>query len=189
MRGVRVDVRQRDLVRPPEALQEVPVHLPWGRPPLGAAEDDHGPSRPLRLAATPRLLLDRADLQHRVLQRGGHGLVHAARLVPLDEQRGIAVADEQRLQLLTTDTGQKRGVVDLVAVEVQDRQHRPVPDRVEELVAVPARGERGGFGPPRPPPGAGAWGGGGPNPPRWGGKFLTPPPPPFWGRRGLGGGG
>ena len=38
-----------------------------------------------------------------------------------------------------------RGVVDLVAVEVQDRQHRPVADRVEELVAVPARGEGAGF--------------------------------------------
>ena len=69
-----------------------------------------------------------------------------SRVAPLDEQRGIAVADEQRLQLLATDAGQERGVVDLVAVEVQDRQHRPVADRVEELVAVPARGERAGFG-------------------------------------------
>jgi hypothetical protein len=59
---------------------------------------------------------------------------------------GIPVADEQRLQLLAADAGQERGVVDLVAVEVQDRQHRPVADRVEELVAVPARGEGAGFG-------------------------------------------
>ena len=39
-----------------------------------------------------------------------------------------------------------RRVVDLVAVEVQDRQHRPVGDRVEELVAVPAGGQGPGLG-------------------------------------------
>ena len=141
-----MDVRDGDLVQRPEAFQIVSVHLARGRPALGAAEDDHGPARPLRLAALPRLLLDLADLQHRLFQGGGHGLVHSVRVVALDEQRGIAVSDEQRLQLLTTDTGQERGVVDLVAVELQDRQHRPVADRVEELVAVPARGERASFG-------------------------------------------
>ena len=38
------------------------------------------------------------------------------------------------------------GVIDLVAVQVQDRQHGPIRDRVEKLVAVPARGERTGLG-------------------------------------------
>ena len=40
----------------------------------------------------------------------------------------------------------QRGVVNLVAVEVQHRQHRPVPDRVEELVAMPASGQGAGLG-------------------------------------------
>src|SRR5262249_29688972 len=43
MRGIGVDVRQRDLVRPPEAFQVVPVHLARGRPAFGGAENDHGP--------------------------------------------------------------------------------------------------------------------------------------------------
>ena len=44
------------------------------------------------------------------------------------------------------DPRQHRRVGDLVAVEVQDRQHRAVGGRVEELVRVPARGERPGLG-------------------------------------------
>ena len=63
-------------------------------------------------------------------------------IAPFHKRRRVAVADEQRLQLLVADAGQEGRVIDLVAVQVQDRQHRPVRDRVEELVAVPARGQR-----------------------------------------------
>ena len=44
------------------------------------------------------------------------------------------------------DAGEEAGVGDLVAVQVQDRQHAAVAGRVEELVAVPAGGERPGLG-------------------------------------------
>ena len=43
------------------------------------------------------------------------------------------------------DAGENGRVRDLVAVEVQDRQHRPVPDRVDELVGVPGSRERTSF--------------------------------------------
>jgi hypothetical protein len=52
-------VRNRDLVRPPEALQVVPVDLPWGRPALGAAQNDRGPARPLEHIAFWRCRMDR----------------------------------------------------------------------------------------------------------------------------------
>ena len=45
-----------------------------------------------------------------------------------------------------TDTRQDRGVGDLVAVQVENRQHRAVADRIEELVRVPGGGERSGLG-------------------------------------------
>ena len=48
-------------------------------------------------------------------------------------------------QLVSWDAGQDGRVGDLVAVQVQDRQHAAVAGRVEELVAVPAGGERPGL--------------------------------------------
>src|SRR5438128_9252201 len=44
------------------------------------------------------------------------------------------------------DAGQEGGVIDLIAIKVQHRQHRAVGDRVEELVTMPASGEGAGFG-------------------------------------------
>ena len=38
------------------------------------------------------------------------------------------------------------GVVNFVAVEMQDRQHGAVSYRIKELVAMPARRERSGLG-------------------------------------------
>ena len=80
-----------------------------------------------------------------MLQRRGHRLVHAVRVGALDEVRRVAVAAEQVLQLLVRDAGKDGRVVDLVAVEVQDRQHGAVADRVEELVRVPGGRQRTGF--------------------------------------------
>ena len=65
--------------------------------------------------------------------------------VPFDEVRLVAHALEELLQLLLGNAGQEAGVGDLVAVEVQDRQHAAVAGRVEKLVAVPAGGQRPGF--------------------------------------------
>ena len=44
------------------------------------------------------------------------------------------------------DTGQDGRVADLVAVEMQDRQHGAVTDRIEELVGLPGGGQRSGLG-------------------------------------------
>ena len=75
----------------------------------------------------------------------GHQLVHRLRLVALDEVRRPAAAAQELLQLLVLDARQDGRVADLVAVEVQDRQHRAVGDRVEELVGMPRGGQRAGL--------------------------------------------
>ena len=67
-------------------------------------------------------------------------------IVAHDVVRRVAVALHQRRQLLARDPGEHRGVGDLVAVEVEDREDGAVRHRVEELVRVPARGERAGLG-------------------------------------------
>ena len=49
------------------------------------------------------------------------------------------------LQFVLGDAGEEAGVGDLVAVQVEDRQHAAVSGWIEELVAVPAGGERSGL--------------------------------------------
>ena len=63
----------------------------------------------------------------------------------LDEVGRPPVAAEQLFQFLVLDAGQDGRVGNLVAVEMQDRQHRAVGGRIEKLVGMPRRGQRSGF--------------------------------------------
>ena len=60
----------------------------------------------------------------------------------LDEIWRVAVAAEKVVQFLMADAGQHRRIGDLVAIEMQDRQHDPVGYRIQEFVGVPARRQR-----------------------------------------------
>ena len=60
--------------------------------------------------------------------------------------RVVTHAAEEVVQLLVGDAGEDRRVGDLVAVEVQDRQDDAVGARVDELVGLPAGGQRAGLG-------------------------------------------
>ncbi len=62
------------------------------------------------------------------------------------EQRLVAVAAHQRLELLFGDAREDGRVRDLVAVQMQDRKHGPVDPRVQEFVRMPARGQRARLG-------------------------------------------
>ena len=97
------------------------------------------------LPCDARVVLDSLDLLDRRVERRGHRLVHRRGLVTLDEVGRPAVAAQQLLQFLARDARQQRRVGDLVAVEMQDRQHRAVGHRIEKLVRMPCRGERTGL--------------------------------------------
>ena len=77
-----------------------------------------------------------------MLQGRRHRLMHAGRITAFNEIRGVAVPGEQSRQLVVVNARQDRRIIDLVAVEMQDRQHRSVGDRVEEFIAVPAGRKR-----------------------------------------------
>ena len=116
------------------------------RPALGRAQHDHRPVRPRDAAtAAARVALDLANLVDAVLHRRGHGLVHAVVVGAFDEVRRPAVAAHQALQLLVRNARQQRRIVDLVAVQMEDRQHRAVAHRVEKLVDVPRGRQRSGL--------------------------------------------
>ena len=68
------------------------------------------------------------------------------RLLTGDDARCPAVALEEREQLALRDPGQHRRVGDLPAVQVEERKNGAIPGGVEELVGVPARGQRARLG-------------------------------------------
>src|SRR4030095_8815739 len=66
--------------------------------------------------------------------------------VALDEIGRIAVPPEQLFQLVVAYPGEDAWIGNLVAVEMEDRQDRTVRGGVQELVRMPARGERSSLG-------------------------------------------
>ena len=132
----------RHLVRAPVALLPLAVDLLRTSPALRSAHNDHRPHRAFRESALPRVGLNPADVADDRLERRRHELVHQSGVVALDEMRRVSVSAKKRLKLLVTDARQHRGIGDLVAVEMQDRQHRAVAQRIEKLVGVPARRKR-----------------------------------------------
>src|SRR6185295_12377376 len=53
-----------------------------------------------------------------------------------------AVPAQQLFELFARDAREYRRIRDLVAVQMENRQHDAVADRIEELVGVPCRRER-----------------------------------------------
>ena len=71
--------------------------------------------------------------------------MHHLGLVTLDKVRPPPVAAEQLFQFLMLDAREDSRVGDLVAVEMQDRQHRAVGCRIEKFVGMPRRSQWSGF--------------------------------------------
>ena len=147
MRRVFGEAGERNLVGAPEPFGLQPVDLLRTGPAFRASQHDHRPFRPALCSLCPaaRRLLDRTYAVQRIIQHDSHPLMHRCRIIALDEQRLVAIADEQRAQLFLRDAGQNGGIGDLVTVEVEDRQHGTVKRRVEELVGVPGGRQRPGF--------------------------------------------
>jgi len=138
-------LRQRHLVGAKSALHLLVVDLARAGPALRRTEHDHRPARALDRATRPGPLLDGGDLVQRPVHGRGECLVHRGRIVPGDQVRLVTVPAHQVQQVGLGDSAQHRRVGDLVAVEVQDGQHRTVAGRVQEHVRQPATGQRPGL--------------------------------------------
>ena len=145
MPGMRGRVGDRHLVRAEGPLDPEAVHHLWPGPALGRAEDNHRPTRALLASLDAGLVLDAPDLADHRVECRRHRRVHRSRFVALDEVGGPSVAPEKLFELLPRDPGEEGRIGDLVAVEMQDRQHGAVGDRVEELVGMPGRRQRAGL--------------------------------------------
>src|SRR5581483_2184127 len=76
----------------------------------------------------------------------GQLLVNRLRVASLDEVGFVAHTFEELLQFVPGNTGEEAGVGNLVPVQVKDRENATVPGWIEELVAMPAGGQRPGLG-------------------------------------------
>ncbi|SAL79986.1 hypothetical protein AWB67_05548 [Caballeronia terrestris] len=71
--------------------------------------------------------------------------MHLCMVRSFDEIWLVSIAHEQRLEFLVADAREDGRVRDLVAVQVENRQHGAVAHGIEKLVRMPRRGERPGF--------------------------------------------
>ncbi len=72
--------------------------------------------------------------------------MHHRRIVAFERERLVAVAAHQVFQLRMRDARQHRGIGDLVAIQMQDGQHRAVGCGIQKFVGVPTCRERPGLG-------------------------------------------
>ncbi len=136
---------QRHLVGAPGALDGPAVHLGGAGPALRGAQHDHGPARTLGRALLAGGALRLGDAVQGGVHGPGQGAVDGGGVAAAHVEGFMAVAAQQCVEFGLGQAGQDGRVGDLVAVEVQDRQHGAVADRVEELVGVPGRGQRPGL--------------------------------------------
>src|SRR5580704_8303442 len=111
-------VEHRNLVGAPSACHLVAIYLFRSGPSLRRPENDHGPARTRGILLGAGVLLDRPNLEDAFLKRGSHFLMHLGRVDALDKVRFVAVADQERLQLLPRNTRQQGWIRNLVAVEM-----------------------------------------------------------------------
>ena len=147
MLGLLARSGERHLMRAERAFDLLAVHYLRPGPAFRRAQDDH---RPASGACVNPFVRARRSESSRIssndrVQRRRHQLVHRLRIVAFDEVRLVAVAAEQLRQLLVADAREHRRAGDLVAVQMQDRQHRAVARRIQKLVRMPARRERAGL--------------------------------------------
>src|SRR5450759_2346182 len=143
-------VRERYLMAPPGVLDLHAINRVRPGPALRGAHDDHRPGRATPEGARRGRCLDLGDLVEHLVERCGEAGVHRHRVLAVeaagDHVRRVAVPAHQVEKLRLRDPGEHGRVRDLVAVEVQDRQHDAVGQRIDELVRVPAGRERSGLG-------------------------------------------
>jgi hypothetical protein len=63
--------------------------------------------------------------------------MHRLGVGAFNEERCVAVSLKEILDLLVSDPSEKCWVVDLVTVEIEDREHRAVSNWIEKLINVP----------------------------------------------------
>src|SRR5271155_4220823 len=117
----------------------------WSGPALGRSKDDHWPAWARAVVVVPRIVLNLPDVVDDLFHGGRHELMHRFGIISFNKVGRPSAASQKLLQLLMLDTSQYGRVTDLVAIEVQNRQHGPIGTWVQELVGLPRGSQRTRF--------------------------------------------
>ena len=118
--------QHRYLVRPESTFDLQPVDDLRSRPAFGRFQHDHRPSRSRGILLVACIRLDPLDLFDRGFHHGRHAFMHQLRVIAFDEERRPAATAQELFQFLALNAREHRGIADLVAIQMQDRQHRTV---------------------------------------------------------------
>ncbi len=147
MLGVVAHVGDRNLVRAEGAFDLLAVDLARSGPALGRAQHERRPAWPsVNAAFLARGLLNAADACQALIEHRGQSSVDREQLVAGHEVRFVAVTGQQLGDVHVAGAAEHGRPGDLVAVQMQNRQHRTVVDRVQKADAFPAAFERSGLG-------------------------------------------
>jgi hypothetical protein len=80
-----------------------------------------------------------ANFVDALLDRRGHCLMHGVNVGTLHEIRSPAITAEQIFKFLVRDAGEQRWIIDLVPIEMEDRQNGTVARGIQEFVDMPRR--------------------------------------------------
>src|SRR3954453_5733060 len=135
MLRVGTNIRHRDLMGAERPLDRLTVDFLGPRPALRRAQDDHGPAWSVDGAAARASRALRAlDVVEGAIERPRHRAVDLPGVVARDDVWRVPVPLEEIDELVITDPVEHGRVGDLVAVEGEDRKHRTIGYRIEELV-------------------------------------------------------
>ena len=146
MGWIPLRVRNRYLVRPPRTLHALAVDDLRPRPSFRRAQHDCRPARSLHHPRRPRRVLDRPDARVTAVQDDGERAMHRKRIIAGHFVHVIPVRVQQHAHVGIRSATQHRRSRDLVLVQVQDGQHRPVARRIEETHPLPRALERSRLG-------------------------------------------
>jgi hypothetical protein len=137
--------QERHLVRPERAFHFQAIHFLRPRPAFRRLEDNHRPARTRGVFFVPRIRLNSPNVLNGLFQGRGHEFVHLFRLVAFHKVRRPAAAAKKLFQFIRLNARQDGRVGNFVAIEMQNRQHRAVSDRIEKFVGLPRGRQRAGF--------------------------------------------
>src|ERR1700690_491112 len=138
-------IRQRHLMRAEGALDLQPVHNFGTGPSLERAHHDRGPSGTLPQPISARIFLNLLDRRVASFQGRGHLLMNRHWFVALDEKNLVTVPAQKLPHLIVSLAREDGGTGNLVAIEMQDRQHRAIARGIEEVDSLPRSFEWSGL--------------------------------------------
>src|SRR5689334_3252941 len=122
------------------AFHRLPIDDLVTGPPLRRPEHDGGPARTLRdvrRTSDARVALDGADLIEACVEQRREPVMHEHGVVPIHEVHRISMPAEHLIDVRIGRSAEHCGPADLVAVEVEDWEHRAVARWVEKTRTFP----------------------------------------------------